>query len=207
MPTFLAIGLSLAGLIALLTLTLTLLKPWMARWGANTSEIEATLPGDELLQEPARVVNRAIHIQAPPEAIYPWLLQLGAGKGGFYSYTWIERLVSCPIVNANRIHPEWQTLQVGDEVKMCPNRPVPPPYIVAQILPNRAIVMGHQDQGQWVDLWQFVLLPQADHSTRLILRTRTMMTGGIWDVIYPGVFLMERGMLRGICKRAQANNP
>jgi hypothetical protein len=86
---------------------------------------------------------------------------------------------------------------------MCPHEPAPPPYIVAQIHPDRALVMGHQEQGKWVDLWQFVLLPQADGSTRLLLRTRTMMVGGFWTVIHPGVFVMERGMLLGIKARAE----
>jgi hypothetical protein len=63
--------------------------------------------------------------------------------------------------------------------------------------------MGHQENDKWVDLWQFVLVPQGDGSTRLILRTRTMMTGGFWDIIHPGVFVMERGMLKGIKARAE----
>jgi hypothetical protein len=109
----------------------------------------------------------------------------------------------CPIVNADRIHEEWQNLRVGDEVKMCPNEPAPPPYIVAQIHPNQALVLGHQENGKWVDLWQFVLTPQVDGSTRLILRTRTMMTGGFWNIIHPGVYIMERGMLHGIKERAE----
>jgi hypothetical protein len=86
---------------------------------------------------------------------------------------------------------------------MCPNG-VPPAYVVAQIVPDEAIVMGHQEDGEWVDLWQFILVPQADGSTRLILRTRTMMVGGFWDVIHPGVFVMERGLLLGVKARAEA---
>jgi hypothetical protein len=66
------------------------------------------------------------------------------------------------------------------------------------------MVLGHQENDEWVDLYQFVITPQADGSSRLILRTRTMMTGGIWDIIHPGVFIMERGMLHGIKARAEA---
>ena len=83
------------------------------------------------------------------------------------------------------------------------SEPGPPPYIVAQLHPQQAIVLGHQENGQWVDLWQFILTPQADGSTRLLLRTRTMMVGGFWDIIHPGVFIMERGMLDGIKARAE----
>ncbi len=69
-----------------------------------------------------------------------------------YSYTWLETyLFNCRLVNADRIHLEWQSLKVGDLVKMCPNEPAPPPYIVAQIEPNLAIVLGHQENGKWVD--------------------------------------------------------
>jgi hypothetical protein len=130
-------------------------------------------------------------------------VQLDATKGGWYSYTWLEAMLNCKMVNADRIHPEWQNLQVGDEVKMCPGEFAPPPYIVAQIHPDQAIVMGHQENGEWVDLYQFVIVPQVDGTSRLILRTRTMMVGGMWTVMHPGAFIMERGMMHGIKERAE----
>jgi hypothetical protein len=64
---------------------------------------------------------------------------------------------------------------------------------VAQLIPNRSVVLGHQDKGEWVDLWEFNLMPQPDGTTSLVLRTRTMMTGCFWDIIHPGVFIMETG--------------
>ena len=193
-----------AGLIVLAVLVIVALTPWMDRWGATDMEIAATYPGDELLLEPASFVNRAITINAPPASIYPWLVQLDAKKGGWYSYTWLETyLLNCRMVNADRIHEEWQQLKVGDEVHMCPNEPAPPPYLVAQIHPDQAIVLGHQENGKWVDLYQFVIVPQADGTSRLILRTRTMMTGGFWAVIHPGIFVMERGLLYGVKARAE----
>lgn len=203
MKKFLKVLGVLVAIIVFTVLAVKLLTPWMDRWGATDAEINATYPGDELVPAPASFVNRAVTIQASPEQIYPWLVQLGAGKGGLYSYTAFESLIGCPLVNADRIHEEWQDLKVGDKVEMCPNG-TPPAYVVAQIVPNEAIVMGHQENGQWVDLWQFILVPQADGSTRLILRTRTMMVGGFWDVIHPGVFIMERGLLLGIKERAEA---
>ena len=182
-----------------------LLTPWMDRWGATDQEIQATFPGDELVPKPASFVNRAVTIRAKPEQIYPWIVQLGAGKGGYYSYTWLETyLLNCPLVNADRIHAEWQGLRVGDEVRMCPQQSGPPPYTAALLVPNRAVVLGHQENGKWVDLWQFVILPQADGSSRLILRTRTMAVGGFWDVIHPGIFVMEHGLLLGVRDRAKA---
>jgi hypothetical protein len=193
----------LGGLAVVAVVVIALLTPWMDRWGATDEEIAASFPGDELVPEPASFVNRAITINAAPEYIYPWIVQLDAAKGGWYSYTWLESLLNCPMVNADRIHPEWQELQVGDEVKMCPNESAPPPYIVAQIHPYQAIVMGHQDNGEWVDLYQFVIVPHTDGASRLILRTRTMMVGGIWTIFHPGAFIMERGMLYGIKERAE----
>ena len=204
----------LAGLAVLAIIVIALLTPWMDRWGATDEETAATYPGDELVPElaesgirilpaPASFVNRAITINASPEYIYPWIVQLDATKGGWYSYTLLEAMLNCRMINADRIYPEWQGLQVGDEVKMCPGEFAPPPYIVAQILPNQAIVMGHKEDGEWVDLYQFVIVPQTDGTSRLILRTRTMMVGGIWTVIHPGAFIMERGMLYGIKERAE----
>lgn len=193
------------GLVILVVITIVVLTPAMDRWGATEQEIHATYPGDELLPEPASFVNHAISIHAAPEQIYPWIVQLGAGKGGYYSYTWLETyLLNCPLVNADRIHPEWQDLKVGDEVKMCPKQPGPPPYTVAILKPNQAIVLGHQENGKWVDLWQFIIVPQNDGASRLILRTRTMAVGGFWDVIHPGVFIMERGLLLGVRERAES---
>ena len=193
----------LVGLAVLTVIAIALLTPWMDRWGATETEIAATFPGDELVPEPASFVNHAITINAPAEDIYPWIVQLDANKGGWYSYTWLEGLMNCRMINADRIHEEWQNLRVGDEVHMCPDQPVPPPYTIAQIHVNRAIVMGHQENGKWVDLYQFVILPQENGTSRLIIRTRTMAVGGFWTVIHPGIFIMERGMLNGIKDRVE----
>ncbi len=182
-------------------------RPWHLRWGATEEEISASLPGDELVPRPLSISNRAITIHAPASAIWPWLVQMGGDKGGLYSYTWLEKMVNCPIVNADRIHPEWQELKVGDLVKMCPNEPAPPPYIVAAIDPGRALVLGHhpqEDPGGWSDTWAFVLRPIDDQATRLVLRTRSAIAESWWRIIEPGVFLMEQGMLRGIRDRAES---
>ncbi len=194
----------LAGLAVGVVVTVALFTPTMDKWGATADEIAASYPGDELVANPKSFVNHAITIQAGPEQIYPWLLQLGADRGGMYSYTALEGLIRCPMVNTDRIHTEWQNLQVGDPVKLCAGDFAPPPYIVAQLHPNQAVVLGHQENGEWVDLWQFVLVPQPDGATRLIVRTRTQMVGGFWDIIHPGVFVMESGMLNGIKARAEA---
>lgn len=189
----------LVGVVALV-----LLMPWMDSWGASTEEIGTVLPGDELVASPRVVYNRAITVNAAPEKIYPWLVQLGAEKGGMYSYSWFEtNVLQCELINADRIHPEWQVLKVGDKVKMCPGNSGPPAYEVAMLVPNQAIVMGHQDQGKWSDVWQLILVPQDEGTTRLIIRGRNALTGMLWDVIRPGEFIMMRGMMLGIKERAE----
>jgi hypothetical protein len=195
----------LAGLAVLAVIVTIALMPWMDRWGATDEEIAASFTGDELVPSPALLYNRAVTVHAAPEEIYPWIVQLGAERGGMYSYDWFEtNILKCELINADHIHEEWQNLKVADKVKMCPNEGWgPPAYEVAVMEPNHAIVMGHQENGVWNDVWQFILIPQTDGTTRLILRGRDLKSGGIWDVIRPGVFIMERGMLLGIKERAE----
>lgn len=180
------------------------LLPWMDAWGASEAEIAASFPGDELVPAPRVTYTRAISINAAPEYIYPWIVQLGAGRGGMYSYEWFEtNILRCELINADRIHEEWQDLKVGDKVKMCPDENIPPAYEVARMEADQAIVLGHQESGRWVEVWQFILVPQTDGSTHLVVRSRNAAEGWFWDVIRPGEFIMMRGMLLGIKGRAE----
>jgi hypothetical protein len=198
---FLALLLGL-GLLAVLAVYGA--RPWYSRWGATDAEIVMALPGDEFVPDAAAQHVTAVTIQAGPEVIYPWLLQLGAERGGFYSFTAIEGLIACPLVNADSIHPEWQNLRVGDRVKMCPGASGPPPYEVAAIDPDRSLILGHRGPaGNWAEVWQFVLKPIDVHSTRFLLRSRSEVSGGIWAVIDPGIFVMEQGLLGGVKERAE----
>ena len=194
----------LAGLALVAVIMMFALLPWMDRWGASESEIAASLPGDELVPSPRISYTRAISINAPPEEIYPWIVQIGAERGGWYSYEWFEtNILRCEISNADRIHEKWQNLQVGDPVRMCPGTSGPPPYEVAMLEPERAVILGHKENGEWIEVWQYVLEPQADGSTRLILRSRNAAQGWFWDAMRPGEFIMARGMLAGIRERAE----
>ena len=204
MKRFLKIIGVLFAVIVIGVAALMLLMPWMDRWGASAQEIDASLSGDELVPSPRISYTRAISIDASPEQIYPWLVQIGADKGGWYSYSWLEtNALRCQNTNADRIHDEWQALKVGDKVKMCPDENMPPAYEVAKIEPAQALVMGHQDHGQWVEAWQFILVPQADGTTRLVIRSRSAAEGWFWDIIRPGEFIMMRGMMLGIKERAE----
>jgi hypothetical protein len=196
---------TLAALGLIVVLATAALLPWMDRWGATDDEIAASLTGDELVPSPRIGYTRAISINAAPEDVYPWVVQLGAEKGGMYSYEWFEtNILQCELINADRIHEEWQDLKVGDPMKMCPGTSGPPPYEIAILEPGRAIVMGHKQNGQWVEVWQFHFIPQGDGTTRLVIRSRSAAEGWIWDAMRPGEFIMMRGMLQGIKERAEA---
>ena len=116
---------------------LLLARPRHLRWGATDEESSAPLPGDELIASPDLTATRAITVRAAVEEVWPWIAQLGQGRGGFYSYDILENLVGCGIHSADRILPEWQTIQVGDEVKLHPEVPLE----VAVVLPGRALVL------------------------------------------------------------------
>ena len=90
--------------------------PWQQRWGATDGEVVGPLPGDDLVAEPAVQTTRAISIAAPAAAVWPWIVQLGADRGGFYSYDWLENLFGLGIHSADRIVEDWQTRRVGDLV-------------------------------------------------------------------------------------------
>ena len=198
MKIFLIILGVIVGLILLVVLMAIILTPWMDRWHTTPGERTMALPGDDLLPNPVRVANHAITIKTKAEKIYPWILQIGADKSGMYSYTWLENLVGCTMAKVEEIKSEWQQLKEGDEMKMCAGDLAPPPYIVARVLPNQAVIFGHKTEDKWEETWQFVLIPQSDGSTRLITRTRTNMVGGMWEVIRPISFVMERKMLMTI---------
>ena len=204
MKKFLMILGILVVILVTLILVAVLLTPWMNQWGATAEEIGLVFPGDELVANPAQISNHAVTVNAAPDEIYPWLLQIGADKSGMYSYTWLENLVGCTMAKVEEIRPEWQELKEGDLMKMCAGDFAPPPYIVGKVLPGQAVVFGHKTGEEWEETWQFVLLPQTDGTTRLVTRTRTNMNGGMWEIIRPIAFVMERKMLLTIRDLAES---
>ena len=95
-------------------------RPRQLCWGATGEEAGATLAGDDLIKCPDLVATRAITVHAAAGQIWPWIAQLGQGRGGFYSYDKLENLVGCDIHSADRVVAEWQDIKVGDEVKLAP---------------------------------------------------------------------------------------
>ena len=203
-PTIIEEGLG-ALAIASCILTSPLTRSWYSKWGSTTAEMQMTLPGDEFVPNPVLESTRAITILATASAIWPWLVQMGQGRGGLYSYERLENLVGCDMHNTDRIIPEYQELAVGDKVRLVPEgRELY--FNVVSIEQGQAIVLGGDDPPT---TWGFILEPEDDNSTRLIVRWRqgyepTLGNTIMWRYITdPITFVMERKMLHGIKLRAE----
>ena len=194
------------------------LRSWYSRWGATEDEIASSLPGDELVPHPVQGYTRAITIRARAAAIWPWLVQMGQGRGGLYSYEALENLAGCRIRNADRILPEFQDLKVGDLIRLGPQGY--PCFRVWSLEPERALTLLAADpkteqavdrtpkpKGFSAATWQFSLDERADGTTRLITRQRLACSHDLalmWRLVEPVDFVMGRKMLLGIKKRAEA---
>jgi hypothetical protein len=170
-------------------------QPWQHRWGATDEEVWAAMPGDEVVPAAAST-TRAITIAAAPEEVWPWLVQLGYGRAGWYSYDWID---NDGRASADRVVPELQDLRVGDQILMGPGMGP----AVRALEPNRYLVAGDREGGSWC----LALRPVAG-GTRLVSRWRVrwpLTPATIFWVLLsdPGAFVMERRMLKGIKARAE----
>jgi hypothetical protein len=182
---------------------LAALYPLMRRpiltWGATTEEARSRLPGDDLLEEADGVSTRAITINAPVAAVWPWVAQMGPSpRGGAYTYDWIENLLGLDMHSVDRLLPEFQHPEVGDTIALGPNR-----MRIERVEPERVLAWRSED-GNWV--WTFVLAESAG-TTRLISRNRfrlpTLAARLGTLPMEPGSLIMERRMLRGIKERAE----
>ncbi len=169
---------------------------------------QQSLPSDVLVLRPRQTATRAITIDAPAAAVWPWLVQIGQGRGGFYSYDWLENLAGCDIHSADRVIPALQDLREGDTVRLGPEGY--PAYRVAAVESGRALVLGGNASEIEAHSWAFVLEPIDEQTTRLLVRSRddyapTPANFLIWRVITePLHFVMERKMMLGIKQRAEA---
>lgn len=168
-------------------------------WGATEAEAVSRLPGDELLENADGVATRAIAIEAPASAVWPWVVQMGPSpRGGAYTYDWIENLLGLNMHSADRVLPEFQHPEVGDIIGYATNR-----MRVELIDPERAFAWRSED-GNWV--WTFVLREERG-VTRLISRNRFRLSTPIARVgmllMEPASLVMERKMLLGIKERAE----
>lgn len=180
-----------------------LLRRPILTWGATAEEAGARLSGDELLEPADGVATRAIEIDAPPSAVWPWIVQMGPSpRGGAYSYDWIENLLGLDMHSTDRVLAEFQHPRVGETIGYGPNS-----MRLERVEPEHVLAWRSSD-GNWV--WTFVLEPVGQH-TRLISRNRFRLPRLIDRIgMVPmelGSLLMERKMLRGVKERAERLEP
>ena len=184
---------------ALGALYVRFLRTPVLTWGATDEEAAARLPGDELLEEADGVATRAVGIDAPPAAVWPWIAQIGPSpRGGAYTYDWIENLLGLDMHSVDRILPDFQHPQLGDTIGYGSNR-----MRLERVEPEH-VLAWRSDDGNWV--WTFVL-ESRDGSTRVISRNRfrlpTLAARLGMVPMEPASLLMERKMLLGIKQRAE----
>jgi glyoxylase-like metal-dependent hydrolase (beta-lactamase superfamily II) len=195
----------LAGTLSLCAALLVGPRLWRAMldWGATADEARRPLPGDELLPDADLLATRAISIGAPPADLWPWLVQLGIGRAGAYSYDWLDRLFGLDVRSSRRIIPELQALAVGDMIPVANDGT----GLRVRILERERVLGALTDDGTWA--WTWVLEP-AGGGTRLLSRTRMRTAGSslparaaTWLAMVPASWVMERRMLLGLRERAE----
>lgn len=217
------------GLVTLAVFVLTLLfhifvlRPFCMGWGATKEELSQSWPGDEFIDHPKTYATHALTIQAKPSEIWPWLVQVGQNRAGFYSYDWIENLFGFEMTNAHEIVEEWQSLKVDDGLLLHPHAT---PLRVSHCIPENCIVAvgGQALQGEKTVVdpsvmrlnryegytWAFFLRPKADGSTRFIARIRATWKPGLidnlrnWCFMEPAHLIMQLKMNRGLKQRAES---
>ena len=211
--------LSIIAVFIILTLVYSsYIQPWFQKWGATDEEIRATWPGDDVVPGSSVVYTRAITIKAAPSEVWPWLVQIGQDRGGFYSYELLENILGSDTHNADRIVPEWQRLDVGNIVRMGPKKGIWANSfnIVGGIVPEKSLVLITPGESPTRSAsihgngtWSFTLVPVDGKTTRLIIRGRRIESpnqsiGLLYSpVVDSGQFILERKMMVGIKERTE----
>jgi len=194
-----AVGAAAAG-AGLLTAYLKFVRPWALRWGATAEEAARPLPGDKLVTKADYVATRAITIHAPPHEVWPWLVQIGSGRAGWYTY---DRIDNAGVPSATEIIPELQQLQVGDLIPMVVGTDIG--VRVKELEPQRRMLWW-DEKGEYS--WEWLLEPIDQQTTRLLNRLRVTRHRWTWKMLYElvavnGDVVMQRKLLRGIKQRAE----
>jgi len=208
-----------AGLVALVPLALAAARVWAWTWGATANELDTVWPGDELSPGATAITTRAVTIDAPAEAVWAWLVQIGQDRAGFYSYTWLENLARCVMPRVERLVPEWQQRTLGEGVWLARRDRYrgQARQVVVRIDPGRVLTMASPlDWGRIVrressrgGTWTFIVVPLGAERTRLVARSRGPESPGLWlrlfhlAVFAPVHFIMERRMLLRIAWLAE----
>jgi len=183
------------------------IRRWYKHWGVTDAEQKRRMSGDLEIPDPTYEAMLAITIAARPEHIWPWLMQMGARRGGLYSYDWLDQLFGfLDGPSAERIVPEFQRLAVGDVIPI--GGASGSGFPVKDLDPLRTLLLGGKaGDVQWT--WQFALYPIDERGTRLVSRNRARVPRTIRDAIFmcvlePAGFIMTRKMLLGLKRRAEA---
>ncbi len=190
---------ALAGAFAMKVAVLTpFLRRRRTTWGSTPEELQRDWPGDDLVPTPSWQATMAITVNAPPERVWPWVAQIGQGRGGFHSYEKLENLAGCQIKNATRVIEDLQGIAVGDEVRLHPKGP---PLAVVTVERNRALVLyggpppsSTRTDAPEIDIatsWAILLEPDGGGATRLISRTRYRYGKGFKNALAGGPALLE----------------
>jgi hypothetical protein len=195
-------------------------RSWHITWGADPSELNRGFAGDSLINNPQICVTRGITVKAPPEKIYPWILQIGQGRGGFYSYDRLENLFGLNIHNVYEIKPELQTIKPGEGINFAPNFPIPVPVIEANksfIIFSLYVDSLKPIKERTAMSWGFLLEDKGSGITRLITRWRFDMHSEFTQMfsyfifnflmIEPAHFVMERKMLLTLKNLSEHGSP
>jgi hypothetical protein len=193
------------------------LRPTLLCWGATYREAGARYPGDDLIENATSRSTMATSLPAPPEAVWPWLVQMGNDRAGWYSW---DLLDNGGRPSTDRIVPEWQDLAVGDRVPAVPSGEI---YFRVEVLdPGRTLVLRSDlelPSGRSVDprgplpraysdgIWAFHLRPLPDGCTRLIVRTRGRGEPSAANRLFawlfgePAHFIMQQRQFRNLRRR------
>jgi hypothetical protein len=201
----------LALVLALLVVLFAITLPLIHRWGATNAELGLRLPIEPLLPSPLIDWTHGVTIDAPPEAVWPWIAQIGDTRGGFYSYTFIENRVGAltgaadynvRYVNADRVHSEWQNPQPGDEI-------IQGTLKIREVVPGEYLLADSVSADLFYWAWMWQVQPARDAGqTRLLVRFGIDLPGAddnpvMTFMMDAGGFLMEQRMLQGIRLRAE----
>jgi hypothetical protein len=204
--------LALAVILAIL-LIVRLSQPYWINWGSTRDEQQRSLPGDECHDHDWVKSTRGLTIRAEPACIWPWLCQMGTGRGGFYSYTLLEHILGRHTRNARSVHPEWQQVETGAQINLDQRGgllvwdQIPDQYLLLVATPETRSGLPIASEPRTT--WLFFLNPQTDGTTRLIVRSATACNMPTWlhPILAPimglASLIMERKMLRSIRDMAE----
>ena len=203
------IGVAL-GVVAAAVAAIGAVRRMSLRWGATGDEAMGSLPGDDILPIADLQATRAISIDAPRAAVWPWVAQLGQNRAGFYSYDWLENLIGSDIHSSDTLVPELRIRGLGEAVNLAP----PVALDVAAFDEGHHLVLrggvapdGTSEGAPYDFTWAFVVTDRPGGGARLVVRERYTYLERWAAVLVEPIelvsFLMSARMLRGIRDRAE----